>query len=308
MGNKKTIFLANHNFFKMNYIFFISALIFTNFFANIVQSDCLKDQLFIKFFFEQIFKCEPFAYTLYFDKPISFTNIISRDIFSYSRLEDINIVEYTNNIFNFDSLPSMFYNNAWMLLEKYQERFNLKKYRFVKRKFGGEYNVLFINRYAFRKIVNQHLKLFQTIIDQEVTADSLLDKIESSDIDMKELLKENHILLGILLGYGEYNSTLFQKREHLESASLNLNFILSSNEHRQIIQREIEKIWDTLQLRNDYYASVIAMPNLISFVADRNHFESISLEKKYQEQSRIINQILNSDDWFEKILDQLARE
>lgn len=84
------------------------------------------------------------------------------------------------------------------------------------------------------------------------------------------------------------------------------NCLSSSSNKRKTIQNKIDHLWEILSLKeDDYYCLMISLPFLITYVSDRNHFETTTLKRKYREQSKCIAEVLYADDWFEQILTKL---
>jgi hypothetical protein len=267
---------------------------------QISQNDNDKHRL--KLLFEYLFKShEPFAYTLFGDKPMSFSFVVKPEPSAESTLNFIRIDEYALFLLKENNLPSVFYAQAWDVWEKNNYSLKLKNFLFLKRKLGNSPAIFLINKEAFHKTVNAHIKLFKNLLGKDIDSEKILNQIEQENSDICEILHQHDCLLGILLGFGKHNSILFEKRENLEKKLNCLNFVQSYQE-MQSVKNQIDKLWDILKLRNDYYTSDLAMRNSIAFVADRDHPESKILEAKYKEQEVKISGIYSKDDWFEQTL------
>jgi hypothetical protein len=260
-----------------------------------------KENLYL--LFEYLFKShESFAYTLFGDKPMSFSLIIKPDPSMESILDFIRIDEYALFLLKENNLPSVFYEQAWNKWESIAS-LKMKRFLFLKRNIENFPAIFLINKEAFHKTINTHIKLFKNLLGKDINSEKILSQIEQENADIDEILHHHDSLLGILLGFGKHNSLLFEKREILEKKLKRLAFIQS--EKTKIIKKELDKLWDILKLRNDYYISDLAMGNSIAFVADRNHLESKFLEKKYCKQATKISQIYSKNNWFEQTLLQL---
>jgi hypothetical protein len=126
-----------------------------------------------------------------------------------------------------------------------------------------------------------------------------------------DLLARNHELFGILLGFGKYNSHLFQRREDLDPYELpiNLRIKVPPSPEYTSIQSELEDLSQKMCCFNGYSQCFpIVTFNQVTFAADPNHPETIFLRKKYEAQRKRIHQILDREDWFEQILLQLTSE
>jgi hypothetical protein len=266
---------------------------------QILQND--SDKYRLKLLFEYLFKShEPFAYTLFGDKPMSFSFVIKPEPSAESTLNFMRIDEYALILLKKNHLPGVFYAQAWDVWDK-NYSFKFKNFLFVKRKLGNSLAIFLINKEAFHKTVNTHINLFKNLLGKDINSEKILNEIEQENSDIWEILHQRDCLLGILLGFGRHNSILFEKRENLEKKLNRLNFIQSYQE-MQTVKNQIDRLWDILKLRNDYYTSGLAIGNSIAFVADRDHPESKILEAKYKEQEVKISEIYSRNDWFEQTL------
>ena len=292
---------------KINFLIVFITLIFDVnanqekicFFDNINKN---KEE--VEIIFNQLFKLEPFAYTLYFDKPMTFSDSImdSDDIeneLNYLRIEEID--EYVKSTINSCMPSKKVLKKACKTLQTNQLFINNKKYLFAIKKFNGYDAIVLINKQNFNEKVREHINIFKEIFGDNFSPELLLSQIEMPNADIKKILKDNHVLLGILLGFGKYNAQLFQIREELYSKLDSLNY-LKDYKKKVSIQKKIDRLWEKLQCRNDYYTYSLIAQHQVGYVCDRSHSESIELEKKYEKQSKEINEIINKENWIENIL------
>lgn len=71
--------------------------------------------------------------------------------------------------------------------------------------------IFFIHKHEFLECVNAHLILFKKYLGADFDPSDLLKKLISKQITLRKSIKNNEILLGILLGYGELNSTFYHE-------------------------------------------------------------------------------------------------
>lgn len=74
---------------------------------------------------------------------------------------------------------------------------------------------LVINRDLFLKTFNEHLTLFQSVLGPEITGIKLFETLASGKLSFPEALKDNNILIGILLGYGAQNALYNSRMEEI---------------------------------------------------------------------------------------------
>lgn len=96
---------------------------------------------------------------------------------------------------------------------------NNKEYFFLI--FNVEYgycHIICINRRAFLRAVNENLSLFRYVLGPNLTADALLQQLIDSKERFYQVLKDDNVLLGILLGYGTENALLVSRKEYISDA------------------------------------------------------------------------------------------
>ncbi len=115
-----------------------------------------------------------------------------------------------------DSVPiNQVLKEGWKTWSKYQRYFPKKKMIF--RIIGSEENdctikILLIHKEHFRNIVFKHQKLFESVLGQKIDITKMLKSFEHDEDPIRTVLKNNHLLLGILYGFGVHNSQRFLAR------------------------------------------------------------------------------------------------
>ena len=61
-------------------------------------------------------------------------------------------------------------------------------------------------------VLQEHLPTFKQELGDLFTPESFLEKLERGELSLAQLTHDSDRLLGIMLGYGERNATLFQER------------------------------------------------------------------------------------------------
>lgn len=265
----------------------------------------LKEQFEIKKLFHYLFKEELFSFSIYGDKPISFSE--SLDEYSADELLKFNSLrDYCKDIFENMIEPTSLLRKRWETWEKYKDRFHLKKYLLLKKKIDKNEVIFFINKDVFKKTINQHIHLFKRAIREKITAKQLLTEFADENTKIFDILHKNEGLLGILLGFGPHNAMLFQQREDLENQ---LNIINKSGIYKSIsIEKKLDVINSKLQILREHDFNIISSINQVRFVADHTHPETSKLRNKYDQLKIKINEILSNDDWFEQLLIQLTSD
>ena len=165
-------------------------------------SECDKQDL--NDLFHVLMDDDQFSYTLFGDKPVSLSGdyIITPD---EDKLSGI-------------SSGEIFWQK-WAVWKRNQERFSISHYLFIEepaynRRDSTMVFIFFINKKAFMETVNKNIQAFRDVLGYNVAASELLEKMKKENAFMS-LLKDNEMLLGILLGYGENNAKLYARRMSL---------------------------------------------------------------------------------------------
>lgn len=249
-----------------------------------------------------LFKGGNFGYTLWCDKPISFTSM--RDRFDPPQIiaEFLGVEAMVGYVFFcFHPTGSTIFH-AWDLFHKYLEKCSSTTHFLVKK----DCDLWIVNKKATRGVIERHLEKFQAILGQEFHPDVFLEELENSEKSPYALVKHHFGLMGILLGYGTRNSNLFQERVDLEERLANIDWAVNYTEWLAV-QKRLDEIATTLNGRFPIGINLIR-PCHPQYVCDAKHPESMALDQKYREQSGLINEILDSPDWMERMFGTLSAQ
>jgi hypothetical protein len=153
------------------------------------------DKLFYCLMFENYF-----AYTLFGTKPITYHGAFYDQPTATIERPNSAIIFLTN----------------WKVWEKYAKHseFQTKNFIFLEEKRPELFGVYFINKKNVLQCVKENIEIFKCVLGKEITPEKVLQLlIESKDI--YEPLKDNHILYGILFGFGAENATAFYQKFEL---------------------------------------------------------------------------------------------
>lgn len=292
--SKKIIFIIN---FILTTSSFIWASETNHNISYIFDTISETEKLDIKNLFEYLFKHQVFAYTLYGDKPMSFSESLD-DISKSSLLKFISLKDYFQETVENVVEPNRVFKRRWNTWNKY--KFNLKNYFLLEKKIGDQNRIFFINVSAFKRVVNKNIDLFKQIIDSNISAEVLLEQFKNGKTNVWDILNHHTGLLGILLGFGRYNAMLFQEREDF------YDLLENPLTHSESIQKKLSQVEDKLCCFHEHDSQIIASINRVMFLADPNHPETLKLKKKYNKLNQKINEIYSRDDWFEQTIFQLT--
>lgn len=198
-------------------------------------------------------------------------------------------------------------------------------------------HILFINKALFLETVQSNLPLFQYVLGSQITPISLLNKLTDPKETFHSVLKEDKVLIGILLGFGVQNALHVSRVENLQEA-------LFAAEHPPLQSRitqlgemqkefkemllyrssavESHKDLTTLNPSFGFYSlrdeikelcqkldvsSNQLVKNSPRFIFGRlkEDLESNQLIQKLEQSQTTIVQLLNSDSFLEKVLQMI---
>jgi FKBP-type peptidyl-prolyl cis-trans isomerase len=191
--------------FKMRYFFsYIFSLLYvlSSYAIELSPVQCcvLED------FFRTMLEGSEGGYVLFGKKPICINGYLIEDTFlgenerhkiSVYLREGASIWKQTNNTKTDQNIIIHVYNREDSLATSY-------------------IHVLFINKNLFLNTVQSSLPLFQYVLGPEITPESLLQKLVDPNEKFHSVLKNDKVLIGILLGYGVQNSLYVSRIENLE--------------------------------------------------------------------------------------------
>lgn len=288
---------------KLQYLFLILSITFNIYlFGNQHISEILntipeKEKEALERLFRYLLNREHFIYTLFGEKPMSWTN-------------------YAITISDNDDIPllqsELKFRKRWQIWKKYEHLFPIKHYLLIDvfSDISDKHDIFFINKEYFINKINEHLDLFQEALGKNITGTTLLKKIEK---DPKILLAfdTHQMLLGILLGYGEHNARLYDKRHQISFFVWKKDLpkipikIPTPSAGFSSLQEEFKSYFSVLTLFGDPgYSPLLIGP--VHFVADHKHPETIALKEKYRRLREEISAIYAKGDFLEITLSKLT--
>lgn len=164
-----------------------------------------EDTVILEKFFRTMLEKSEGGYVLYDSKPMCINGYYDKDYFQneseqhknsaflregMKRWKELNLSQYDSNIIVHG------YNNEDVSAKNYV-------------------HILFINKKLFLKTVQDNLALFQYVLGPDVTPLSLLAKLTDPQETFHGVLKDDKVLIGILLGFGTQNSLYVSRMENL---------------------------------------------------------------------------------------------
>lgn len=160
-------------------------------------------------FFKMGIEEEEYGYVLEGVKPISVRNFYSLDAFPVCSMNETSETEFMKTLLVQSAIP------VWDKLCSHQNTFCLKAISITKIEpdVEGEIEVMFINIPKLREVVEENIHLFRYILNPSLNARQIVNKIAYSKESLSDVLNQNLVLTGIVLGFGTHNSLLGGRAE-----------------------------------------------------------------------------------------------
>ena len=250
------------------------------------------DQLILEDFFHDLVTQSLFGYVLFGNKPLSDASCINplSDFYFRFRMEPENLKFYKGII-------------CW---RKHYNLFPSKDYLFIffEDPTKDDYiKIALVNKKAYLKIIQKNLIKFQTVLGPNMTAEKLLVKFVT-DQDFWEN-PFDYETLGILFGYGESNSYLFQRREDINPQPCCRRFTLKKRPKipRQgyaTIEEEYADLRIQLQPLEDDISFDREYMDLPRFAAIANSEETIRIKNDFIQTRKKMIKIFRDGEFFKK--------
>lgn len=173
--------------------------------SKVLSNMSKKDEIALTDFIKSILASSECGYVLYGSKPICFMGINTPGNDSLGSGHYLS-VSLSNGIRTWQRLGLPLEGKDY-LLHLYEP--SSKK---------GWVHLLLINRAAFHKVVNENLPLFKYVLGPQTTSETLLEKLTDPKEDFYSVLKQDKVLVGILLGFGVNNALHINRQELIEEA------------------------------------------------------------------------------------------
>lgn len=157
-------------------------------------------------FFRFYIKDSEGGYVLYDAKPISIEGIRQYNILSPETNSHKRTVVLKEGI------------RTWNQLEAKSKKIIIHSYHKNDLSVTDCKHVLFINKHLLQNSIRKNLPLFQYVLGPKVTPKGFLEALISPNHTFHELLKNDQVLIGIILGFGTENSIHCGRTEKIDSA------------------------------------------------------------------------------------------
>lgn len=216
-------------------------------------------------FFRMLFVKSEWGYTLFGSKPMSFYDYFTKPPKEFIIHSDFSDPKLEKHFLTLEKYKHLFRSNHFLILDQ----------PLISKKFptsGYVRDLILINKKAFLQTVQANDSLFKARLAGYSTPQALLAEIESGKPLLTDVLNEDELLIGILLGYGAHNAQLYAQEEHLTAFS------------------------------PDNFPYMIRLP---LFLCDPNDSETQHLKRIYQETQKEVCEIYQHPDFLSLVLNQL---
>lgn len=166
----------------------------------------------------------------------------------------------------------------------------------------------FVNKKSFTETFNKNTDVFKKYYGSSVTVESFLADLESKKIPLDTLYNQ-HLLMGIMLGYGRHNAELFQRRNTLSSPEVEAPFSPNRKPKKGFssVEEELKYLEQHLQPIT-LKGSLVSIVTPVNFVADPDDPETALLKQKYAATHQELTAIFKRDDWLDILFSQIYGE
>ena len=266
--------------------------------ARILKSIKAEDRFHLEFYFRHLLFEDPLAYVIYGDKPMAFSGFWNPKISS------------GDSLMPSCSSRSIMLRKGYELHKKYQRLFQSKNLIFVFRESDDFTEIALVNRRNFLKTVAGAIEDFQKVLGVETSGEDILNQFIKEREILAKPLRENHALLGILLGYGKKNSATFhrkieimksQKEFHLQAEKKALTPSIGFDS----LDEELTSLNKRLLALQDPYQE-LSLVELPTFMVDPYDLETQEVRLKFVKQRKNIIDIYRQGNFLEITLNHFA--
>lgn len=247
----------------------------------------------IRELFQELFLRETFSYTLFSDKPLSISDLALKYEYAPQSFD-----EQCTAIFNWTAIEAPVFTELWKSWKDVAYLFPSPNFLFIQKKMGSSIRVILLNIPKFHETVTLHQSIFKCALGDQATPEWLLAQIASEKVDLWELLQYRQDLMGLLLGFGLHNPTLFQERQRLANIHL-----FRPGEQKRLTNKLIA-LDSLLEGIGSYEYSPVLLGE-VYFAGDPSHPETMVLKNKYRSLRHKLSEKFAKKDIVETILNRI---
>ncbi len=144
-------------------------------------------------------------------------------------------------------------------------------------------HIALINNKQFICIIEENIEDFRAVLGSKMSASSLLEGLAKKEQTLYQLLQDHSGLLGIILGYGKHNASLFYQRALIENQ---INTCQFAPKKFDLIEAKFNALNVKLQPVNQTKPSKLLFALSPAFIFDPHHPETQKLLTQYTRQKK----------------------
>ncbi len=257
---------------------------------NIPSHDLKK----IKYFFKSLVDEHDFSYAIFGSKPMSLADF-SLEIPSNLPFDR----RIRSKFLMFKRKASL---NAWY---KYRDEFDFNNFIFLdeEKDLIDCLVLILINKKNMLRLLHEHESIFKEELGDSFIPESFLAMLEKREISLAKATHNSDKLLGIMLGYGVRNATIFQERQNLIKA------IAKRKRENHLQEDGLSQKLQALEAQVGCFSELDAnaLIHPLYFLADLSHQETISLQKGYEQERQQIIELRKKADFMDVVFKRLLK-
>ena len=247
----------------------------------------------VKYLFECLVDRHDFSYTIFGSKPMSLADFCLKVPPGLSPYKWVR-----SQFFMFKKRTSL---RSWY---KYRDEFDFKDFIFLDEEEDliSCLALIIINKKSMLWVLREHESIFKEELGDSFIPEVFLEKFEKKEISFAKATHKSQKLLGIMLGYGVRNATIFQDRYDLTKAIAKRK--KENLPEDEVLKQKLNAIESQVNCFSELDADAIIHP--IYFLADLSHPETISLQKKYEQERQKLIELRKKCNFMDLVLKRLV--
>ena len=273
--------------------------------TEILEKMPQRDRKNLEYFFRVCIVWDEFGYVLLGEKPMAFSTV-DRFLSPWRSWNDFLYVISPRRIK---------FQKGFETWRKYEKQLKMKQFVMCYEIDGNELLFTLINKRKFVQTIDQHKKEFKEIlpnVEQEDLGQTLLEQAKNGQALLKAALCSHDLLIGILLGYGRNNASLYCQRSQLSDDKIeefnrqhNLGCLWEEEDEELNLKMSKEINWMSAYITGSHLKN-IEIVNYPHFIGVLKSEETKRLKSQYKETRNKIIQYYKGKDFLEATLELLA--
>ncbi len=201
---------------------------------------------------------------------------------------------------------------AFQILKEWNSRED-NEYIFLSCDWHNYLHTIVINRKEFIKTVNENISLFRYVLGRTLTAEGLLRELIKNQNQFWNVLNDNRVLIGVLLGYGTNNALICSRAEDLgkdyklPKVEQFPYFYTSIESHPSLGFTSLEEERNVLNKLQKYSRDILAYRTypIPCFGCEPESEETRFLLDRYEKNRAQIMELAQQENFLEKVLEKI---